>query len=173
MRTFAWVVLLLFIFSILGFLVIVHNRLSNIERKVPYASLDTVQVYSLINAYRNEQGREPLRVNPLLEQSARAKLYDMALEHYWSHNTKEGEEPWHFLKMQGYNYTVAGENLAQGFTSAQGLVDGWKASVGHKKNLLEPKFTEMGLSYLCGSLLLKVQADSEFTCLVVMHYATR
>jgi uncharacterized protein YkwD len=169
--------LYLLIFFILCIAIIdyigMHTRLQNVERNAPYASLDTIQVYSLINAYRKEQGRQPMTVNPMLEQSARAKLYDMILEHYWSHNDKNGVEPWHFLKEQGYKYTFAGENLAHGFTSAQTLVDGWKASPGHNKNLLDTNFTEMGLSYMCGALQLNEQSSQENTCLVIMHYASK
>ena len=58
--------------------------------------------------------------------------------------------PWYWFQMVGYNYAAAGENLAVNFTDSQDVVRAWMNSEGHRKNILNQKFTEVGIGMATG-----------------------
>lgn len=92
----------------------------------------------------NKQRSKPLTLNQKLAESAEAKCKDMVKNDYWDHNDKQGREPWYFIDQAGYSYEYAGENLAYGFRSESDTVTGWMNSDGHRKNILDTNFTEVG-----------------------------
>lgn len=96
------------------------------------------------NGERSRHGASPLRLNAKLYAAAQAKADDMAAKNYWSHYTPAGEAPWVFVTTQEYDYQKLGENLATGFLNEKGTINGWMASEGHRRNLLDPVFSEVG-----------------------------
>lgn len=96
------------------------------------------------NGERTRHGASPLRLNAKLYAAAQAKADDMAAKNYWSHYTPSGEAPWVFVINQDYDYQKLGENLATGFLNEKGTINGWMASQGHRRNLLDPVFSEVG-----------------------------
>ena len=127
--------------------------------------LDGKKVIELINKIRHENGLKRLKVNPLLSQAARMKANDMIKRGYWSHKTPEGKSPWVFIEKAGYQYQVAGENLAKGFRSDQELVKAWVRSPLHRKNLLDKDFQEVGIGIDYGKL------NGVYTSVVVLYLA--
>jgi uncharacterized protein YkwD len=118
----------------------------------------------LVNQERNKIGLKQLRVNELLNNSAKAKAEDMLNRNYWSHKTPEGIEPWSFIKKAGYKYQYSGENLARDFQIPEGVVTGWMKSKEHKDNILNPEYTETGVYVNKGRL------EGWSTILVVQHF---
>lgn len=99
------------------------------------------------NAARAASGVAPLAANTKLNEAAAAKLLDMQANGYWDHyRPTDGKPPWDFIKDSGYEYTVAGENLARGFRTVQGITNAWLASPAHRANLLSEKYTEVGFA---------------------------
>jgi uncharacterized protein YkwD len=96
------------------------------------------------NNERTSTGLGALALNSKLNQAAQAKANDMVARDYWSHNTPEGNPPWVFFSAAGYSYVTAGENLAYGFDSSSGAVVGWMNSPGHKANILNNSFVDVG-----------------------------
>ena len=96
------------------------------------------------NNERTARGLGKLAINSKLNQAAQAKAQDMVNKDYWSHNTPSGQEPWVFIDATGYQYNAAGENLAYGFSTSSGAITGWMNSPGHKANILNTKYTEVG-----------------------------
>lgn len=96
------------------------------------------------NRERGGAGKNPLAMSEKLNSSAQRKCDDMIARNYWSHNDPNGKEPWMFYDMAGYTYDAAGENLAYGFMNESDAVTGWMNSQGHKDNLLNTEFTEVG-----------------------------
>ncbi|HET6622713.1 MAG TPA: CAP domain-containing protein [Candidatus Saccharimonadales bacterium] len=88
------------------------------------------------NQQRVKAGLPKLSENSLLDASAQAKAEAMVKQDYWSHVSPDGIEPWQFFNDAGYSYRKAGENLAYGFTSAEGTVTAWMNSPTHRDNLL-------------------------------------
>lgn len=96
------------------------------------------------NQQRVANGESNLSLNTQLDQAAQAKADDMAARDYWSHNTPDGQTPWTFITTAGYSYHTAGENLAYGFTTAADTLTGWMNSAGHRANILNTSFVDVG-----------------------------
>lgn len=105
---------------------------------------------SASNAERSKISIRDLKLNKVLDKAAMAKCKDMAKRNYWSHKSPEGEEPWTFVKKEGYKYSKLGENLSAGFSDSAAAVTGWINSPEHKKNLLDKAFEEVGFG-ICES----------------------
>lgn len=118
------------------------------------------------NARRAENGLGALALNATLSQAAQAKATDMAARNYWSHNTPDGKEPWVFFNQVGYKYQAAGENLAYGFTTSSDTVVGWMNSPGHRANILNNKYTEVGFGFVNSA---SYQGNGEQTIVVALY----
>lgn len=118
------------------------------------------------NTERQEQGLEPLTVNEALSDAAFMKARDMFANNYWAHTSPTGITPWKWLADAGYNYDVAGENLAKNYPTAQATVNAWMASESHKANILNNKYQEVGFAVVDGML------EGRDTTLVVAFYGT-
>lgn len=88
------------------------------------------------NTARSSNGLASLALNNQLNNSAQAKAQDMANKNYWAHVSPDGTQPWYFFDQAGYAYVRAGENLAYGFMTSQGVIDGWMNSQSHRANML-------------------------------------
>jgi len=97
-----------------------------------------------VNKERVQAGEAALVEDPKLEASAAAKCADMEAKNYYAHNTPSGEEPWKFIIGADESFLTAGENLAAGYDSSQGVVAAWMASPGHRANILNSSFTNVG-----------------------------
>ncbi len=111
-----------------------------------YASV----LVSLTNQDRVKNNLGELTVNPLLEKAAQMKADDMAQKSYFSHNTPDGKTPWYWLEQAGYNYKYAGENLAVNFNDSEEVQTAWMNSRGHFLNIVNPKYTEIGIATSTG-----------------------
>lgn len=121
------------------------------------------------NDARIAAGIAPLTLSKTLSSAAAAKALDMQLNGYWAHyRPTDHKAPWDFMHENGYNYTVAGENLAKGFTSVRGITDAWMASPTHRANLLSDKYTEVGFA----DLQVK-QADGSTELFTVQMFGAR
>ncbi len=96
------------------------------------------------NHHRTAHGLPIFLHNSKLETGAQNKANHMIANDYWSHIAPDGTTPWFFFDQAGYAYLVAGENLAYGFDTSLGVVNGWMASQSHKDNILLPAFEEIG-----------------------------
>ncbi|MFH1564427.1 MAG: CAP domain-containing protein [bacterium] len=118
-----------------------------------YLSTDIYhQIIELANKTRIEEGVPPLKVNPILEKAAKDKAQDMLLNQYFAHDTSDGKKPWQWIDKKEYDYTNAGENLAMNFTSAEVAHLALLASATHKKNIVNPKFNDIGVAVLIGEM---------------------
>jgi len=92
-------------------------------------------------------GLAPLKENAKLDQAAEAKLKDMFAQQYFEHENPQGRGPADLAKTAVYDYISIGENLALGnFKDDQTLVTAWMNSPGHRANILNTKFLEIGVA---------------------------
>jgi len=99
------------------------------------------------NAARRAVNLPELVLNDTLTTAAEAKAQDMIANHYWAHfRPSDGKAPWAFIEEAGYQYKVAGENLARGYRTPAGITKAWLASPTHRANLLSPKYQEVGFA---------------------------
>jgi uncharacterized YkwD family protein len=104
----------------------------------------------LINIERTKQGLKPLMIDSKLCMIARKKSLDMKEKNYFSHQSPTYGSPFDMLKQFGVSYRTAGENIAAGYSTAQAVVNGWMNSQGHRRNILNPAFTHIGVGYVTG-----------------------
>ena len=115
--------------------------------------LNTDNIVSLTNASRKEAGLKKIKINSKLQSAAQEKANDMINNQYFSHTSPSGKVAWDFLEVVGYNYLFAGENLAVGFLSSEDVTDGWMTSQSHRENILNKKYTEIGIGIVRGKFL--------------------
>ena len=124
------------------------------------------KVLNLTNIERQKLGLAPLKLNSTLTESARLKAEDMFANDYWAHTSPAGKSPWDFFKAVGYNYSVAGENLAKDFYDTESMMRAWMKSPTHKANIVNGKYREIGIGVVNGIL------GGLKTTLVVEHFAS-
>lgn len=107
-------------------------------------------VVDLVNYARRQEGVAVVEKNNQLEKAAKAKVQDMFAHNYFAHTSPEGVSPWHWLDNAGYDYRYAGENLAMNFTDPLSQQQAWMQSASHRKNILNAKYTEIGVAVAQG-----------------------
>jgi uncharacterized protein YkwD len=109
------------------------------------------EVLRLVNVERARAGLDPVTHNQTLEDQATQYACEMIYYDFWGHeNPVTGTDLPDRAEQFGYDYYMIGENLAAGQSSpAQAMAD-WMASEGHRENILEPKFTELGVGVRTG-----------------------
>jgi len=123
---------------------------------------------ALTNADRAQRGIAPLTLNDELNAAALAKAEDMAQKGYWEHfRPGDNKAPWDFIKESGYDYKIAGENLAKGYRTPNGITSAWMASPTHKANLLSAKYTEVGFACIDATI------NGEEVLLTVQMFGSR
>lgn len=110
------------------------------------ASIQSAFLVDLANKDRLEENVSVLTINPVLVEAAQKKANDMAEKSYFAHTSPEGRTPWYWFGQVGYNYVYAGENLAVNFTESVDVHEAWLASPTHRKNILDQRFTEIGIA---------------------------
>jgi hypothetical protein len=107
-------------------------------------SMSAAALLQETNVERQADGKGSLVSNQQLTSAAQAKANDMAARNYWSHVTPDGNQPWWFVTNAGYNYQSTGENLAYGFDTSQAAITGWMNSPGHRANILNGDYRDIG-----------------------------
>jgi uncharacterized YkwD family protein len=109
------------------------------------------QVLKLVNETRTKAGLKSLAGDDNnLNKSAHAKAEDMAKNHYFDHNSPTLGSPFDQMRNAGVQYNTAGENIADGQTTAQQVMDDWMNSSGHRANIMNGSFTHCGVGYKDG-----------------------
>jgi uncharacterized protein YkwD len=110
------------------------------------------RVVVLTNAIRVEHGLAPLQLHPSLVRAARWMASDMAQHDYLRHTDRLGRGIDPRLPEFGYaDYREIGENIAGGQLTPEEVVAAWMRSPGHRANLLNPTFREIGVAHFAGN----------------------
>ncbi|WP_019424626.1 CAP domain-containing protein [Paenibacillus sp. OSY-SE] len=105
------------------------------------------QVLDLVNQERTNAGLKPLSLNSSLSKMAMAKAQDMYNNNYFDHQSPTYGSPFDMMKAFGITYSSAGENIAKGQTSPAEVMNQWMNSPGHRANILNSSFTQIGIAY--------------------------
>ncbi|WP_081957121.1 CAP domain-containing protein [Clostridium sp. HMP27] len=105
------------------------------------------EVVRLTNIERSKEGLKPLTLNVELSKVARIKSKDMVDKKYFDHNSPTYGSPFDMMKSFGISYKAAGENIAYGQRTPEEVVKGWMNSPGHRANILNGNFTEIGVGF--------------------------
>lgn len=108
------------------------------------------EVVRLVNDIRLQNGLNALSENWELSRVARIKSQDMKDNNYFSHTSPVYGTPFQMIKNFGISYRSAGENIAKGQQTPQAVVNAWMNSSGHRANILNPSYTQIGVGYVAG-----------------------
>lgn len=135
------------------------------ETENPQSFLTKDGVIKWTNNQRVKYGLPPLTENQKLDEMAKAKVEDMFLEQYFAHQSPTGTGVGDLAKTFGYNFIVIGENLALGgYKDDEALVQAWMDSTGHRENILNNRYQEIGVSVEKGTY------EGITTWLAVQHF---
>lgn len=122
----------------------------------------------LTNKYRKESyDLAPLKENKKLNLSAEKKLQDMFANQYFEHISQNGIGVGNLVEGVGYEYILVGENLAMGnFKDDESLLNAWIASKGHRENIVNKNYTEIGVAVGKGNF------EGKEIWMAVQHFGT-
>ncbi|SHJ84082.1 SafA/ExsA family spore coat assembly protein [Tepidibacter formicigenes] len=103
------------------------------------------EVMRLVNIERSKQGLPALSHNWELSRVARYKSQDMINKNYFAHTSPTYGSPFDMMRNFGIRFSSAGENIAYGQRTAQEVMNAWMNSPGHRKNILSPNYTQIGV----------------------------
>ncbi len=106
------------------------------------------EVIRLVNVERAKYGLPALKENWELSRVARYKSQDMKDNRYFSHTSPTYGSPFTMMKNFGITYRSAGENIAMGQRTPEAVVTAWMNSSGHRANILNASYTEIGVGYV-------------------------
>ena len=107
-------------------------------------------ILKLVNQERSNAGLAPLKLSDQLTNIANTKAKDMADKRYFSHNSPTYGSPFEMLQQFGVNYSYAGENIAAGQQTAEEVMKDWMNSSGHRANILNKNYTQLGVGFCNG-----------------------
>ncbi len=110
---------------------------------------DEWELLRLVNEERAERGLGSLQVDPRVTDAARAKVWDIIENNYFAHQSPTYGSPWDMLREAGIPFIYAGENLAKAgniWVVHYRLMN----SSGHRANILNPRFTHVGIGVMNG-----------------------
>ena len=128
------------------------------------SNITTTELLEYTNRERDNEGLADLSINDKLSEAAFMKATDMFENNYWAHVSPSGVTPWKWIADVGYNYSIAGENLAKNYPTARATVDAWMASETHRENILNSQYADVGFAVVDGVL------NGRATTLVVAMY---
>jgi len=145
-----------------GPLKVINNLLSNNTE----IKLSKENIINLTNQNRKENGDlSALVENSKLDFSAEKKVQDMFIKQYFEHTSPDGIGVGDLGVQVGYEYIIIGENLALGnFKDDKAIVDAWMASPGHRANILNKRYTEIGVA------VAKGQYEGKEVWIAVQHF---
>lgn len=127
------------------------NESSNDEQEVEDNVTDSdfskeqLEVLEIVNKERASNGLKPLTLNKELSKVATVKSQDMVDKGYFDHTSPTYGSPFDMMKAFGISYKTAGENIAKGQKTPTEVMNDWMNSSGHRANILNSKFTELGV----------------------------
>ena len=106
------------------------------------------EVIRLVNDIRKQNGLSPLTANWELSRVARYKSQDMVDNRYFAHNSPTYGTPFEMMRAFGLSFRTAGENIAYSYATPRKVVDGWMNSSGHRANILNASYKQIGVGYV-------------------------
>jgi RNA polymerase sigma factor (sigma-70 family) len=103
------------------------------------------QVLALVNKERAAAGCGPLSQDPQLRDAAQGHSDDMAARDFFDHTNPDGDGPGERVTASGYRWSTYGENIAKGQQTPEAVMTSWMNSPGHRANILNCAFEEIGV----------------------------
>ncbi|MET9406154.1 sigma-70 family RNA polymerase sigma factor [Streptomyces sp. NPDC002935] len=127
------------------------RRVSGTPQAQSAPSTTVGQVVALVNKERAAAGCGPLTEDAQLEDAALAHSADMDARDFFDHSNPDGTDPGERITAAGYRWSTYGENIAMGQQTPQAVMDSWMNSPGHRANILNCSFKNIGVGVHRGS----------------------
>jgi uncharacterized protein YkwD len=114
----------------------------------PLVSAEVQSILERTNAERAAAGCPALTLDSRLSQAAQLHALDMLQNDFFSHTSSDGATVGTRVTRQGYTWRRVAENIAAGYSTASSTMDGWMGSSGHRANILNCAYTQLGVGYL-------------------------
>ena len=105
------------------------------------------EVLELVNLERQIQKLHPLQSDSRLQAAASGHSRDMAEQNYFDHTSLDSRTPAMRISQAGYSWSTYGENIAAGYPTPAAVMAGWMNSSGHRANILNSAFCDLGVGY--------------------------
>ncbi|MET9017111.1 sigma-70 family RNA polymerase sigma factor [Streptomyces olivaceoviridis] len=126
-------------------------RASRTPQAQPAPTGTVAQVVALVNKERAAAGCGPVTEDPQLDKAAQGHSDDMAARGFFDHTDPDGAGPGERITAAGYRWSTYGENIAKGQRTPQAVMDSWMNSPGHRANILNCAFKDIGVGVHDGS----------------------
>lgn len=126
--------------SLLG---LAGSVLAGAEAAAPGGEVEAL--FGLLNAYRQERGLPEFGRSGRLYEAAQVHADDMARNNFMAHTSSDGTDLFDRLRRYYPYETWMGENIAAGFSRANGVLGAWRESEAHNQNLLQPEYRVVGI----------------------------
>ncbi|MGW1541590.1 sigma-70 family RNA polymerase sigma factor [Streptomyces sp. NPDC002309] len=127
------------------------RTVSTAPKTQPVPTGDVAQVVALVNKERSAAGCGPLAEDGQLNRAAQGHSQDMAARDFFDHTNPDGADPGQRTTAAGYNWSTYGENIARGQQTPEAVMDSWMNSPGHRANILNCSFKDIGVGIHEGS----------------------
>ncbi|MCU1501518.1 MAG: Cysteine-rich secretory protein family protein [Ilumatobacteraceae bacterium] len=117
-------------------------------RVAPPAATTVVQI---VNQQRAAAGVPAVAENVLLDAAAKVQSADQASRQVMTHSGADGSDAGQRLEIVGFAWSTWGENVAAGQATPSQVMDAWMNSSGHRRNILDPAFTNIGVASTQGA----------------------
>lgn len=105
------------------------------------------EMLQLVNYERQKAGLQPLVMDNLIRNVARAHSMDMVQKGYFAHQDLSGVTPYERMVLANVNFKIAGENLALAPTIDLAQI-GLMNSPSHRENILDPEYGRIGIGVI-------------------------
>ncbi|MFE9780260.1 sigma-70 family RNA polymerase sigma factor [Streptomyces sp. NPDC005775] len=110
----------------------------------------TAQVVALVNKERGAAGCGPLKEDTQLTDAAQSHSDDMSARDFFEHTNPDGADPGQRVTDAGYRWSTYGENIARGQQTPASVMESWMNSPGHRANILNCAFKDIGIGIHTG-----------------------
>ncbi|MFI2760550.1 sigma-70 family RNA polymerase sigma factor [Streptomyces echinatus] len=129
----------------------VTPRVTPTQQAQPAPTGTVAQVVALVNKERAAAGCGAVSEDPQLDKAAQGLSDDMAARGFFDHTDPDGNGPGERITAAGYRWSTYGENIARGQQTPQSVMDSWMNSPGHRANILNCSFKNIGVGVHNGS----------------------
>lgn len=120
-------------------------RVPSTPASQPAPPSTAAQVVALVNKERGAAGCGPLKADTQLTDAAQRHSDDMSARNFFEHTNPDGAGPGQRVTDAGYRWSTYGENIARGQQTPASVMESWMNSPGHRANILNCAFKDIGI----------------------------
>ena len=121
----------------------IQNKINNYSSNTQINNNFQAEVVRLVNAERRKRGINAVSISNKLSSAASLRASEITQK--FSHRRPDGRNFISAAESLGYTFSYIGENIAAGQKSPEDVMNIWMNSPGHRANILNPEYTEIGV----------------------------